>query len=146
MNTRYKRNVNVERAVTMALERIDYFLAEGELNLPEPKNRRACDNLINNQSASTITACLFLTFYKLIDPTYNFARQPVGARGKHGDKWFCEELSKRSVTLHNNIKAYFENIGSKGEVKNFNPARDSRYKDYLRTIKNLLPEELSKMA
>lgn len=90
--------------------------------------------------------CLFLTFYRLIEPTYKFNRQPVGARGKYGDKWLCEELSKRSLTLHHNIKAYFENIGSKGEVKNFNPARDSRYKDYIGKIAQLTQDELRRVA
>src|SRR5215216_522630 len=109
MNMKPKRNINVERAVELALEHIDYFLAGGELELPTPKSRRACDRLLEEQSASIITACLFFTFYRLVEPTYDFTRQPVGSRGKFGDKWFCEELSKRNLTLHNNIKAYFEN-------------------------------------
>src|ERR1051325_5091230 len=131
MSPKSKRNVNVERAITIILERIDYFLAGGEVELPTPESRHATDRLLKEQSASTRTACLFFTFYKLVEPAYKFTRQPVGARGKYGDKRLCEELSKRSLTLHNNIKAYFENIGSKGEVENFNPLRDSRYKDYL---------------
>lgn len=143
---RFKRNVNVEHAITMALERIDYFLAGGEIYLPAPENRHACDRLIQKQSASTITACLFFVYYKIVEPNYDFTRQPVGSRGKYGDKWFCEELSMRSLTLHNNIKAYFENIGSKGGVQNFNPTQDSRYREYLQAIASLPGEELRRTA
>src|SRR5918911_3493541 len=146
MNAKSKRNVNVERAIALALERIDYFLAGGEVELPTPEGRHASDRLLEGQSASTITACLFFTFYRLIEPSYNFTRQPVGSRGKFGDKWLCEELSKRSLTLHNNIKAYFENIGSKGGVENFNPAQDPRYRAYLTTLVQLPLDELKRVA
>lgn len=146
MNAKTKRNINVERAIALALERIDYFLAGGEIGLPSPESRHACDSLLEAQSASIVTACLFFTFYRLVEPTYDFTRQPVGSRGKYGDKWFCEELSKRSLTLHNNIKAYFENIGSKGDVQNFNPAQDQRYKSYLTAIARLPPGQLKRVA
>ena len=141
-----KRNINVERAVELALERIDYFLAGGDVELPTSESRHACDRLLEEQSASTITACLFFTFYRLVEPTYDFNRQPVGSRGKFGDKWFCEELSKRNLTLHNNIKAYFENIGSKGGVQNFSPAQDPRYRDFLTIIAQLSPDEIKRVA
>ena len=146
MRTKSKRNIRVEEAVRLTLDRIDYFLAGGELRLPTPESRHACDRLLAEQSASTVTACLFFTFYRLLEPTYDFTRQPVGSRGKFGDKKLCEELSKRNLTLHNNIKAYFENIGSKGGVKNFNPIEDPRYRGYLTTIARLRPDELEKAA
>ena len=146
MSAKSKRNVNVERAIEQALRRIDYFLANGEVELPTTEGRHAADRMLKEQSASIRAACLFFTFYRLVEPTYDFTRQPVGARGKFGDKWFCEELSKRSLTLHNNIKAYFENIGSKGGVSKFNPARDPRYEDYLGTIALLTQDELRRVA
>ncbi len=140
------RNIYVEQAVKMALDRIDFFLAGKEIILPASETRHACDRLIEKQSASTITACLFLTFYKIVKPSDDLTRPPVGSRGKHGDKRFCEELSMRNLTLHNDIKAYFENIGAKGGVEHFNLSQDSRYSNYLNLIANLSPEELLKTA
>jgi len=141
-----RRNVNVERTVDLALERIDYFLAGGEVRLPSPESRHACDRLIDDQTPSIITACLFLTFYRVIDPTYDFTRQPVGSRGKFGDKRLSEELSKRNLTLHSNIKSPFENIGSKSGVETFNFAKDYRFKDYVAAIIPISHEELQKVA
>jgi hypothetical protein len=146
MSKRPKRNINVERAIVLALNAIDSFLAGREVELPSPGSRHACDQLIEEQSASTLTACLFLTFYKLAEPACDFTRPPVGSRGRYGDKWLCEELSKRHLTLHNNIKAYFENIGAKGGVENFNLSRDPRYRDYLTTISSLHRDELRRTA
>jgi hypothetical protein len=146
MSKTTRRNVNVERAIRLTLGRIDDFLAGQEVKLPVPSLRHACDQLIDKQSASTLTACLFLVFYKLVEPTYDFTGQPVGSRGKYGDKWLCEELSKRHLTLHKNIKAYFENIGSKGSVRNFNPTHDARYKQFLTIAGGASRGELKKAA
>jgi hypothetical protein len=141
-----RRNLNVERTVELALERIDYFLDGGVVRLPSPVSRHACDRLLKEQSASVITGCLFLTFYRIVDPTFDFTRQPVGSRGKFGDKRLCEELSKRNLTLHKNIVSPFENIGSKGGVETFSFAEDGRYKDYIAVIVRLPPSELEKVA
>jgi hypothetical protein len=146
MSAKPRRNLDVERTVNLALERIDYFLAGGELQLPSPRSRHACDRLLENQSPSVFTGCLFLTFYRLIDKSYDFTRQPVGSRGKFGDKRLCEELSKRNLTLHGNIKAPFENIGSKGDVGKFSFIEDSRYKEFLSEIATLPTEEIGLVA
>ena len=131
------RNTKVEQAVLNAIERIDYFLAGGEINLPVASYRKACDVLIS-KSASVRTAGLFLAFYALQDADWTYNYLPLGARGAFGDKLLCEELSKRNITLHNNIKAYGENIGWKGNVasKTINLEVDNRFQAFVLGVKN----------
>lgn len=134
MAKRSARNESVERAVRRILDRIDYFLGGEPLSkLPDPQYRREADTLIK-ASASILTASMFLTFYKLEQPDYTFERVPEGARGGFGDKLLCDQLTQRSITLHNGITAPFENIGSKGAVDNFRPLSDRRCGDFLTAI------------
>jgi hypothetical protein len=52
-------------------------------------------------------------------------------------------LSKRDLTLHNNIVAYGENIGSKGSVKNFNPSADPRLGAFAAKLAKASPAEVA---
>jgi hypothetical protein len=98
--------------------------------------------------ASVRTAGLFLAFYSAIDPTWNYTSPPSGVRGKYGDKLLCEELSKRYITLHDNITAYGENLGWKGNMVGggINLETDPRFKDFISSIKNATSEERVKTA
>jgi hypothetical protein len=130
-----RRNVKVEEAVKKALERVDYFISGGTLDLPQSAYRRACEELIEKQSASVRTACLFLMFYWSIELTWDRNSVPIGARGKYGDKKLCEELKNRHITL-GEIDAYFENLGTKGNVrsKNVRLLEDDRFKSFLTAV------------
>ena len=116
----------VRQAVDLAVERIDAFLGGETLaNLPPAPLRHAADGLLG-QSASVRTAGLFLAFYSLTEPGYDFASVPRGWRGVNGDKLLCEELRDRHLAL-GNVKAFAENIGAKGAQSNFDPSVDVRF-------------------
>lgn len=140
------RNQLVEDTVKFALERIDAFLSKETVSLPSKKVRHACDQLLESKSASVVTACFFLACYRVQDPSYKFRDVPVGARGKYGDKYLCEQLSQRSITLHNNIVAYFENVGSKGGVRTFDPITDDRFGDFLGVLNGTSDRQIQKAA
>ena len=140
------RNEHVERAVQQSLVRIDAFLSGETIDLPSGEFRRAVDKLLSEQRSSVKTAVLFLTFYRLQDPSWDLSSVPVGARGKYGDKRLSEELSKRSLTLHSNIKAWAENLGSKGGVGQFKFDTDPRFQEFLRVIASANHDEQQKLA
>lgn len=141
------RNIKVEQAVLSAIVRIDHFLSGGELELPNASYRKACDVLLG-KSASVRTAGLFLAFYTLQEADWTYNSLPSGARGTFGDKLLCEELSKRDITLHNNIKAYGENLGWKGNVSSgtVNLEADSRFRDFVLGVRNAQTAEKMKIA
>ena len=120
---------SVRQAVDLALERIDAFLGGRTLAaLPPADLRRAADALVA-QSASVRTAGLFLSFYALTEPLYDFASVPRGWRGVNGDKLLCEELRARHLAL-GNVKAFAENIGAKGAQGDFDPSVDARFNPF----------------
>jgi hypothetical protein len=138
----------IYQAVTNTVGAIDRFLSGEGLHLsevPAAKLRQSIDNLVGNQSASVRTACLFLTFYKDIEPSYVFDSIPVGSRGAAGDKLLCGKLKERHITL-SNITSYFENIGSKGNQGGFNLLTDPRFVGYTSLIKKAEPAEVKKAA
>lgn len=141
------RNVKVEQAVLGAIARVDFFLSGETLELPNAPYRKACDVLLG-RSASVRTACLFLAFYALQKEDWNYGTLPPGARGAFGDKLLCEELSKRDITLHNNIKAYGENLGWKGNVSSgtVNLEADGRFRNFVLGVKDAQTAEKAKIA
>lgn len=143
---RSTRNMDVERAVNKALERIDAFIAGETVELPTPQYRKACDELLTMQAASVKTCVLFLGFYQLENPAWDRKSVPVGSRGQYGDKRLSEELSRRSLTLHSNIKAWGENIGSKSGVGQFRFDTDPRFRAFLAAVEDASPEEQRKIA
>ena len=69
----------------------------------------------------------------------------MGWRGTYGDKLLCEELTNRGITLHGAITAFGENLGSKGNVRNFDLSTDSRFV-LLQKVKGASPEEMRALA
>ena len=119
------RNLKVEETVALALEAIDEIIAGGEVSLPEGWKR--LDAALRRGSASVRTASLFLLFYRTVDDEWDGSTIPVGIRGRYGDKLLCEELTRRSLTLHNGITAFGENLGWKGNVRGYGLASDPRF-------------------
>lgn len=142
---RERRNHLVERAVRAALDRIDQLMNGGTIEMPRPEHRRQVDRLIAKRSNSVRLATLYLLFYWLEDPAWNRRDVPVGTRGKYGDKLFAEELNKRGITLHGNITAYGENLGWKGNVRQFDLATDERF-DIFSKLGALCPDEVRKVS
>lgn len=147
MPKKSNRNTYVERAVNRALARIDSFVGGGELQqLPASAHRRACDQVLQDRSASARVAGLFLSFYRLEDPDWNLQTIPKGTRGKYGDKRLSNELSLRNLTLHSNITAFGENLGWKGDVDKVDLAAESHFAGWIAAILNAQGEEQKRIA
>ncbi len=136
------RNVHVQEAVDLLIDLVDK-LSEGEaLGRPTPRAlKQIFDDHIEDHGGSVRLACAFLAAYSLTDKDWDFNSVPTGTRGKHGDKRLASELTFRHVTLHNSITAFGENLGWKGNVRNFQLSSDSRFSDFLNKIKALDAEE-----
>lgn len=139
----------IHEAVITLLTTIDRFLTGGGLEIHElpPSNlRKAVDNLLNGkQSASVLTGCLFLTFYKVVNPSYTFDVIPVGSRGAVGDKLLGAELKHRYITL-GQVTAWGENVGFKGNQSNFRLDTDSRFSSYIGIISQAENQDIEKAA
>lgn len=136
------RNVHVQEAVDLLIEYVDQ-LSEGEaLGNPTPRIlKQIFDGHIEGHGGSVILACAFLTAYSLTDPDWDFNSVPTGTRGKYGDKRLAGELTFRHVTLHNSITAFGENLGWKGNVRNFQLSSDSKFSAFLGQIRALNTDE-----
>jgi hypothetical protein len=145
MNNR-GRNTHVEAAVTRALERIDYFINGGTIKLPDAKYRRAAESLLDTQAASVKTAALFLMFYWLEQSSWDLKAVPRGIRGQYGDKRLSEELNRRSITLHNRITAFGEDLGWKGDVSQRDISTDTRFSSFISAIADAEPPMRAKLA
>jgi hypothetical protein len=126
--------VKVEEAVEKTVERIDHFISGGKISLPSPAHRRACEEHFDKRSASVKTATLFLMYHWSVEPGWDMDSVPVGARGPYGDKRLCEQLTGRSITLHNAITAYGENLGWKGNVRAIRLSNDHKFGAFLRAV------------
>ena len=140
------RNVHVENTVSRALERIDYFIAGGQLHLPEAKYRRAAERLLDEQSSSAKTAVLFILFYWMEVPGWNLKALPKGIRGRFGDKRLSEELNRRSITLHNRITAFGENLGWKGDVSGVDLSSDNHFAAFMAAVADAGDDERAWLA
>jgi len=137
----------VARATRRALERIDAFLGGAVIEPPGRTYLEACDVLLGTRSASVFTGILFLMFYWLDQPSWDLDSLPAGWRSqRHGDKFLCEELTKRNITLHGRIKAYGENVGSKGGQSSFRPKADGRYGPFLKAVQGASVTQRIKIA
>ena len=136
------RNVHVQEAVDLLIEYVDK-LSEGEaLGSPTPRTlKQIFDDHIDDHGGSVTLACAFLAAYSIVDPAWDFNSVPTGTRGKYGDKRLASELTFRHVTLHNSITAFGENLGWKGNVRNFQLSSDSRFSTFISKIKGLSKEE-----
>lgn len=138
------RNENVEKAVWSALAEVDRFLG-GKKLAGMPTNRAACDEQLK-EHGSVRLASLFLASYALTDSAWDFDKIPTGIRGKYGDKLLSEELKSRSITLHENITAFGENLGWKGNVANVRLSANPRFKRFCATLKGAPTQEREKIA
>ncbi len=132
------RNVLVERAVEVALKRLDAFI-EGEklAALPDAATRAAMDGQLGHGSNSVRLASLFFVFYSTVDPAWDCNSIPTGIRGTYGDKRLATQLGLRSITLHNAITAFGENLGWKGNVTNSRLQNDVRFDAFSRALADL---------
>lgn len=136
------RNVMVERAVDVSLERIDAFI-EGEKlqHLPTATARAAMDGQLGHGSNSVRLASLFFVFYAAIDSDWDCNSIPTGIRGQYGDKRLATQLGLRSITLHNTVTAFGENLGWKGNVTNSRLQKDVRFDAFARVLIELTAEQ-----
>jgi hypothetical protein len=141
-----KRNETVERAVRAAIERIDAYINGAQVKLPEANCRRQADAQLAHRSASVRVASMFLAFYAVEDPPWNCDGVPTGVRGMYGDKLLAELLSQRNISLHDNITAYGENLGWKGNVLNVRLSRDPRFKDFAAVLREASPQARRRVA
>lgn len=129
------RNVSVEKAVQIILERLDTITSGGALGAPAPSNIQGIlSTQLDNSGGSVRLASIFLTAYSLVEPGWDYRSVPIGIRGQHGDKRLAGALTERHVTLHKNITAFGENLGWKGNVRSFDLSNDPRFSSYLKEI------------
>lgn len=141
------RNVLVERAVDDALARIDAYIGGDKLRaLPSSVARTAMDGQLAHGSNSVRLASLFFAFYATVDADWDCNSIPTGIRGQYGDKRLATELGLRSITLHNAITAFGENVGWKGNIANARLQDDVRFDTFVRTLAGLDLEQRVKCA
>lgn len=141
------RNTAVERTVDQILVRIDAFI-EGEklASLPSAKARAVADAQLGHGSNSVRLASLFLAFYATVDTAWDCNSIPTGIRGQYGDKRLATALGLRSITLHNAITAFGENLGWKGNVTAARLQGDGRFNEFSRTLAEITPADRALMA
>lgn len=123
-------------------------LAEGQsLGPPTSRATKAIfDNHVKSQGGSVRLAYAFLTAYSIIDLEWDFNSVPTGIRGKYGDKLLANELNLRHVTFHKNITAFGENLGWKGNVRQFQLSSDPRFSKFVLALQNLDPTEKTSLV
>lgn len=141
-----RRNVFVERAVQAAISRVDDFISGRTLELPSPAHRRAVESILTHRSGSVRLAALFFAFYWLEDSEWDLDHVPIGIRGTFGDKLLSEALTSRSVTFHNTVTAFGENLGWKGNVRSVRLSNDARFQPFLTEIADAVEPERIKVA
>ncbi len=138
---RMARNEKVEAAVLLAIKRVDAFIAGTTLSaLPSANARKACDEQIAKK-ASVRLGSLFMACYAVVDSEWDCDRVPTGIRGKFGDKLLSEQLTQRSITLHDAIIAFGENYGWKGNVANVQLSNDPRFAGFCSILAKANAEE-----
>lgn len=132
------RNTFVEATTDLIVRRLDSLIAGGTLSRPVPQQlQRILDDHATRNGGSVRLASIFLLAYSLVDEGWDFDTVPTGIRGQYGDKRFAASLTERYVTYHNAITAFGENLGWKGNVKNFVLSRDRRINSFLSAVKAL---------
>lgn len=141
------RNLLVEHAVDVALERLDAFIDGEKLAaLPDAAARAAMDGQLRHGSNSVRLASLFFVFYSKVDAAWDCNSIPTGIRGTYGDKRLATQLGLRSVTLHNAVTAFGENLGWKGNVTNSRLQNDVRFDVFARALAGLDAEQRTRCA
>lgn len=138
------RNEKIEGAVDLILALFEKLSSGQALGKPASSALKGIfDTHIENHGGSVRLACAFLTAYSIIDPQWDQKSVPTGIRGKYGDKRLAGELTFRHVSFHNSITAFGENLGWKGNVKEVDLSKDSRFWPYLSQLNNLDLEKRS---
>lgn len=140
------RNVKVEEAVTLILNRLDGLSSGESLGEPASSEVRALfDDHTADQGGSVRLGCVFFAAYAVAEPGWDFQSVPTGTRGKYGDKLLGGSLAARYVTFHKNVTAFGENLGWKGNVRKFNLSSDPRFASYLSGLYRLSPEQRKRL-
>ena len=95
------------------------------------------DGQLSHGSNSVRLASLFFAFYSTVDTAWDCNFIPTGIRGTYGDKQLATQLGLRSITLHNAITAFGENLGWKGNVTNSRLQNDIRFDGFSRALAEL---------
>ncbi|MEH6491589.1 hypothetical protein [Halopseudomonas sp.] len=136
------RNVSVEKAVEMIIERLDVIIAGGALGAPASTQIQGIYNeQMEKNGGSVRLASIFFAAYSLIESNWDYRKVPVGIRGKHGDKRLAGALTDRYVSLHKNITAFGENLGWKGSVGSVILSDDPRFSSYLADLVDLTAQQ-----
>ncbi len=134
--TKTQRNIFVEQATDLIISEIDGFIAGNSLSkIPNKNLRNKIYHYLKPQGGSVKLATLFLLAYSLVDESWDFSSIPIGIRGKYGDKRLASELTDRYATFHKSITAFGENLGWKGNVRNFDLESDPRFEGFMKIIK-----------
>ena len=129
------RNLSVENAVTDIIEAVDRYINGMTINLlPVSSVRKQLASHFSSNGGSVKIASVFFLAYSLQDDSWDKKTIPVGTRGKFGDKRLSAELTNRYVTFHNNITAFGENLGTKGNVRNFDLSNDPRFSSFIKLL------------
>jgi len=138
---RASRNRQVEQTVDMVLSAVDTCINNDVVQpLPVQQSERIQQRFAGH-GGSVRLASFFLLGYSLVDEAWDFAAIPIGVRGKYGDKRLASALTQRHVTFHKNITAFGENLGWKGNVRNFDLSKDPRFSEFIAWIRHKNLEE-----
>lgn len=126
------RNRNIETAVDKILDQLDKLIEGESLSAVVPqKIARLFDATIQPAKGSVRLAMAFFISYSLTCKDWDFASIPVGIRGTYGDKKLAAGLTSRHVTYHMAVTAFGENLGWKGNVRNFDLKGDPRFANFV---------------
>lgn len=141
------RNMFVEVTVGQILSWIDKFIEGEKLSaLPSANARVAVDTQLTHSSNSVRLASLFLIFYSTVDESWDCNIIPTGIRGQYGDKKLATQLSLRSITLHNAITAFGENLGWKGNVTAARLQLDGRFEAFAVALASMSKQDRQRAA
>lgn len=137
-----RRNVKVEAAVDHIVVALDKLIKGDSMDGTVPtKIQTIFSTAIKNAKGSVRLANIFFIAYALACEDWNFEVIPVGIRGTHGDKKLAAALTTRHVHFHRSVTAFGENLGWKGNVRNFNLVSDSRFSSFITKFKSLTKVE-----
>lgn len=132
------RNENVQGAVELLISLVDRLSQGEDLGRPATAHLKSFfDNHVDAHGGSVRLACAYLAAYSLVDPEWDFKSIPMGTRGQYGDKRLAGELTFRHVTFHKSITAFGENLGWKGNVRQFDLSTDPRFSSFVEGLQRL---------
>jgi hypothetical protein len=135
-------------AIALALSQIE----EADPALPpeglDPPLESLIDLVLDRTiPASDKPALLFLLAYKVLNPDHDISAIPRGWRP--ADKQLCAALTEGGYTLHSNVTAFGENMGTKGQADRYNffeRPRTGQVLEYIANYRGQLAPALSYIA